>query len=299
MFQLNGNTVLFILCFMNTFYIVNIQSTDYQKIERAIEQSPELMKSVENSFLQFLFDKYFIKAPLEDDSMLNGSFDLCVDFIIFKMSAAQLVKPKPHEQWWEQCLGSQVSMLTFSQWLGDINAQSRVAVREHVKNKNYKSILDIPSGLCIDFFGFKHNGVDIDYYGIDITPKLVDYAQAQGINVHCGSIEEIPMRDASVDVCYARHILEHLDYYQKAISGLIRVATKEVIIVFFIKPGEKPDKIHYSDCGGYLLYHNYYNQQQLEQYVQTFSQVDKLEWEEVSSNEIILHIYLTTKQNSD
>lgn len=294
MFQLKRSAVLFILCFMNTFSIVNIQSIDYQKIERAVDQSPELMKSVENNFLQYLFDKYFLKASLEeDDSTLNVSFDLCVDFIIFKMSAAQLVKPKPHEQWWEQCLGSQVSMLTFSQWLGDINVQSRVAVREHVKNKKYKSILDIPSGLCLDFFGFKHNDVDIDYYGIDITPKLVDYAQAQGINVHCGSIEEISMQDASVDVCYARHILEHLDYYQKAISELIRVATKEVIIIFFIKPGEKPDKIHCNDCDGYLLYHNYYNQQQLEQYVQTFSQVDRFEWKEVSSNETILHIYLT------
>jgi len=86
MFQLNRSIVLFILCFMNIFYIVNIQSIDYQKIEQEVDQSPELMKSVENSFLQFLFDKYFIKSSLEDDSMLNVSFDLCVDFIIFKIS---------------------------------------------------------------------------------------------------------------------------------------------------------------------------------------------------------------------
>ncbi len=132
---------------------------------------------------------------------------------------------------------------------------------------------------------------------MDITPKLVDSAQAQGINVQCGSIEQIPMYDASVDVCYARHILEHLDYYHNALPELVRVAKKEVVIVFFIKPGNKPDTIDCSDCNGFLLYHNYYNQEKLENYITSLNSVDTIQWEDVLLDETILHIYL--KHSSD
>ena len=141
-----------------------------------------------------------------------------------------------HEQWWQKNCVVEKKLEEFSSWLGDLNADSRVKMRNYIKNKGYKSVLDIPSGLCIDFYGFKKDKTNINYHGIDITPYLVKRAKKLGISVSQGTIENIQLDDSSFDVAYARHILEHLNHYQKAINELVRVAEKEVIIIFFIKP---------------------------------------------------------------
>ena len=240
----------------------------------------------------------YCQTIMKGSSVVESSPDLYADFRLFEQ-VKKLSHLKPYELWWENSLGSQVSMQTFSSWLGDINVPSRVAVRKYLKAKKYSSILDIPSGMCIDFFGFKHDNIEIDYYGVEITPKLVCYGKKLGINVVLGSIEKIPMHNSCLDVCYARHILEHLDYYHKAISEMIRVAKKEVIIVFFIKPNNRPDHINYYEKNGYELYENHYNQQKIEKYVASLAQVDYFEWEQVKWREKSFHIYLTTKQNSD
>ncbi len=180
----------------------------------------------------------------------------------------------------------------FAKWLGDKDAQSRVVVRNYVKQKGYRSLLDIPSGLSIDYHSLKQDNTNIQYFGIDITDSLVKKARDKGINVQQGSIEKIPMEDASVDICYARHILEHLSYYEKALKELVRVAKKEVLVVFFIKPTKKDDVIDLAWVSFNQCYHNYYNQKRLEDYVTSLEGVDHFTWENVNKDENILHIYL-------
>jgi len=199
-----------------------------------------------------------------------------------------------YEIWWEKCLENNVSIATFEGWLGDIYSTSRVAMRRHVVQKNYKSILDVPSGLCIDYFGFKHDGITIDYQGVDITPKLVALAQKQNLPVIVGDIKSLPFQDNKFDICYARHILEHLSSYEQAINELIRVAKKEALITFFIQPQETQSisSAYYND---HLLYHNTYCRPALERFVLSNPKVSKLEWEYVDGREIILHIYLIAK----
>lgn len=197
---------------------------------------------------------------------------------------------KPHEQWWEMNLENRMN--EFAQWLGGENADSRVKMRQYVKQRGYKTFLDIPCGLCTEYFGYKKDNIEIDYYGVDITQKLVERGCGLGLNVIRGSIEEIPCYDLSIDVCYARHILEHLDYYKKAITELIRVAAKEVIVIFFIKPNDEPDKINSSMDSGALLYHNRYNKQKLSLYVMFHEKVENIQWEDINGQEVALHIYL-------
>ena len=198
---------------------------------------------------------------------------------------------KPHEQWWEKNVDAQLG--TFAQWLGDINADSRVKMRKYISSKGYKSILDIPCGLCTEFYGYERDGIAIDYYGVDITPKLVSRAKSLVLNVIRGSIEEIPFEDSSIDVCYARHILEHLDYYEKAVNDLIRVASKEVIVIFFIKPPiDKFDDIRPGMIDGALLYHNVYNRSKIEQFLNSNIKVIRTEWQDLNPNEVALHIYV-------
>lgn len=199
-----------------------------------------------------------------------------------------------YEEWWEQCLGNSVSMQTFASWLGDANSPSRVAMRKHVRLRGYKNLLDIPSGLCIDFFGLKQDKMAVRYTGVDVCQKLIKSAQSLGIQVIQGSIENIPSNASKFDIVYSRHILEHLPYYEKAVNELIRVAQKEVLIVFFIKLGAA-DIFNYSICDGHPLYHNHYNKQKFENFVKSNKKVASLEWETVNDKEEIVHIYLSNE----
>lgn len=200
---------------------------------------------------------------------------------------------KAHEQWWSNCLESKVSLKLFKKWLGGQNAESRIAMRRHIKEKGYSSILDVPCGLCVDYSGIKEENLPIQYTGLDITKKLVKNATRQGISAVLGSIERIPFEDNHFDICYARHILEHLDSYVLAVPELIRAAKKEVMIVFFLKPtSEAVDKINASPDRGFLLYHNQYSKPKLEEFVLANSKVHRIDWEEVGMTENILHIYL-------
>lgn len=210
---------------------------------------------------------------------------------MFMGSAQVLHSYKEYETWWEECLDEEVSLETFRNWLGGIDASSRVAMREHVRKMGYTSILDIPCGVCVDYYGFKKDQIEIAYQGMDITPKLVALNQANNIPVIQGSIEAIPFLDGQYEVCYARHILEHLENYEQALLELIRVASREVVVVFFINPISTHSEIHLDMCDGNLLYHNRYNKQDIEQLLINHPKVKRIEWVEMDS-ESILHIYL-------
>lgn len=194
---------------------------------------------------------------------------------------------KPHEEWWQKNWAGKDE-----NWLGGTKMISRAMMRSHVRQKGYKTILDIPCGNCIDYKGIKEENVPVHYTGMDITPLIVERANKLGINVKHGSIEAIPMADSSVDITYSRHILEHLSYYEKALAELIRVAAKEVFVVFFIKPMNQKDDVKTLDLNGFPVYHNRYDKAKLEQYVLNFAKVDHIEWEDIDRVEAILHIYV-------
>jgi ubiquinone/menaquinone biosynthesis C-methylase UbiE len=197
--------------------------------------------------------------------------------------------------WWEFCLGNTVSYTTFEGWLGGLNAPSRRAMRNHVKEAGYTSILDVPCGLCIDYMGLKNDKMNIAYYGADFTQKLIERAQKLGLAVRKADIEELPYSNNQFDVAYARHILEHLSSYKKAVAELIRVARYEVLIVFFIKPSDiENDVINCATLSDHKIYHNTYNKKNFEAYVLACPKVKSVSWENIGEQEQIAHIYLKT-----
>ncbi len=215
---------------------------------------------------------------------------------IFLIAVACLQLPhlnahKDYEIWWENCLENEISIDTFKNWLGDLNSPSRKAMRAHVKKMNYKSILDVPSGLAIDFFGLMEDNIPIQYQGLDITNKLVYLAKKNNIPVMLGDIKAIPFSDNSFDIAYARHILEHLESYEEALTELIRVGDKEALIVFFIKPREI-EHIKSTYENGFKLFHNTYCKSELETFIQANPKVNSYEWENIDDQETLLHIYL-------
>jgi ubiquinone/menaquinone biosynthesis C-methylase UbiE len=151
--------------------------------------------------------------------------------------------------------------------------------------KKYRSVLDCACGTCLDYFEYKKEGIPIKYKGVDLCIGLVEEAKSLGIDCDLGDIEDLPYEDESFDVVTARHILEHLDYYEKAISEMCRVARYEVLIVFFLAPQE----FEVLEKDGNLnneVNVNKYAKDKLEKYAMQFG---KIEWIPAGS-EIVLRI---------
>ena len=210
---------------------------------------------------------------------------------------------KKHEDWWERNLPNHEQMdigemgKTFRGWLRGINAESRLVFRDMLINNKYKSMLDCAAGLCDEYYGIKNNGINIKYSAIDITPKLVKYNFNKGIDIKESSIENILYPDNSFELCYGRHILEHLDYYENALSEMIRVAYKAVIVTFFRAPGAE-ETMDYLEKE--QLYQNIYNQSKMDKFILENKKVASLEWKQPvilkhkrwNTGEVILYIVL-------
>lgn len=210
---------------------------------------------------------------------------------------------KEHESWWQVNLPEAKEMdtddmgKTFRGWLRGINAESRIVFREFLKTQNYESMLDCASGLCDEYYGIKKNGIDIEYKALDITSKLVEYNKSKGVDILEGSIEKIPFDNNTFDLCYARHVLEHLDYYEVALKEMIRVARKGVVHTFFRKPMNDSDNIETYPAST-TLYQNVYSKEKMENFISTLDKVDTIKWLQPESlnhgrwynGEVILHI---------
>jgi len=199
---------------------------------------------------------------------------------------------KEYEKLWEYKSREKKNQDEFAGWWGNENAISRVLVRLHIIQKEYASILDAGCGFCMDYDALKRSCPEIKYLGLDISSTFVSKAQERGIPVELGRIQNIPCLDSSIDVVYARHILEHLDTYQDAIKEMVRVANKEVIIVFFMAPDKSAnDKGGMVNVGGYTTYQNRYSRSKMEAFLKTLDKVKSFSWQEVKNkDECILHI---------
>lgn len=205
------------------------------------------------------------------------------------------IELKEHEKWWEVKCKEKDKFDQFAGWIGGEDEFSRMLVRKHMSAKKYQSVLDIPCGLCIDYLPLKKINPALIYVGIDITESFV--SRAKGINIPAlhGRIQNIPCSDSSFDIAYSRHILEHLDSYEQAIKELVRVAKKEVLIVFFRKPQDKDtDVIMTGDyVDGFPIYHNLYSKTKFECFLNSITKIKNFIFEDVpGTDECILHIML-------
>lgn len=105
-------------------------------------------------------------------------------------------------------------------------------------------VVDAACGTCVNFETFKSMGVRCQYIGVDRTQGMLDESakRYQGISVMPGYVQELPLEDASADIVIMRHILEHLEEgYEDAIREGLRVANKELVLVFFLDPFNKEE----------------------------------------------------------
>jgi len=181
--------------------------------------------------------------------------------------------------WWDD----NYKRSDFRSWLTDKGSYSRSVVTGIAKR--YRSVLDCASGTCLDFFKYQADEVKIKYKGLDSCQGLVDEARTFGIDCDLGDIEALPYKDKSYDVVTARHILEHLDYYEKALSEMCRVAKYEVVVVFFLPPQDE-EVLEKDRNLNYAVNVNKYGGKKLEEFCKKFGSI---EWIKVGS-EVILRI---------
>ena len=94
-----------------------------------------------------------------------------------------------------------------------------------------------------------------------------------------------------------KEILEHLDYYENALSEMIRVAQKAVIVTFFRAPGPEETMDYLEEE---QLYQNIYSQPKIDKFILGNKKVESLAWMKPAilnhnrwnTGEVILHIVL-------
>lgn len=191
--------------------------------------------------------------------------------------------------WWNKNV--ETRMDDFKSWIGSFDKESKKMIRSHVINKKYKSILDCGSGLCSEYYGYKNDNYKIKYTGLDSCEKLVEINCNNGINVIKTDLEEkINIEDNSYDCVFCKDVLEHLSDYKLMLLEMIRIAKKEVIVGWFIKPISEETKINYWEEED--LYHNEYNINEIEDLLKSNNKVSNFEWKNVDDKEINLHIYI-------
>lgn len=194
------------------------------------------------------------------------------------------------QTWWDRHAIEQIEL--FTHWIGDHTAPSKVAARQYVISQGYKSILDCGCGTCSEYYGYKQDAPELAYFGVDSCLDLVALASKKGIpNVVYGDLESLPFADNFADVVYIRHVLEHLEGYESALKDAIRVASREVLVNWFIRCTDEDDLLNYDPVLD--LRHNRYNRLKLETFLSSQSEVEGFCWSECGNpDEELLHIKL-------
>ncbi len=114
-----------------------------------------------------------------------------------------------------------------------------------------ESVLDSGCGPAWNFDHFKEQGINVEYVGIDLSPKFVRVANQRlderyGIGpILLGDCRKLEFVDNLFDVVILQDILEHTNGYEKPIREALRVAKKRVIICLWQRFTESDeDKIN-------------------------------------------------------
>jgi len=125
----------------------------------------------------------------------------------------------------------QVLPCNVSEWQATTRQLSYVA-REDVAalvKAAGKNVLDVGCGIGLDYRYYK--GGDVEYYGVDVTPKFVEEAHRQGVPCQLGNVLHLPFADGSWDSVYCKDLLIHLppDKWRDALREMVRVARVQVV----------------------------------------------------------------------
>lgn len=199
------------------------------------------------------------------------------------------MKNEFEQTWWNTNLQDSHKFNEYLGWLGDKTSDSRVFIRDNIKQLNIKSIVDFGCGPCVDYVSLKDENYEFEYLGIDSCTHLKEYNESRGIPFLNSSVENTGLKSNQYELSYSRHVLEHLPTYKDALKEMIRVASRYAVHIFFIKP-EDEEKIDYWQEEN--LYHNHYSKKDIETFLKRNKKVNTFEWLDINDKEVALVINL-------
>ena len=192
--------------------------------------------------------------------------------------------------WWNKNIPGQ-RLEEFKSWLVDGYQSDRIYCRKHIANQKYQTFLDVGCGIAVEYFGFIDDAYPIEYTGMDSCNYLIDINRSKGIQMIEAELDNpLPVVDGYYDCVYAREIMEHLQFHRRTLDELIRIAKKEVIVTWFIRPDHEPEDIRYRADED--LFHNKYNVDNLEKFILSNDRVESLSWHNPNEKHAVLHIRL-------
>ncbi len=90
----------------------------------------------------------------------------------------------------------------FKRWLAGTDNQG------HYLSQPGQRVLDIGSGSCLSLLELRQLGVEP--YGVEADPNVAAIAQHYGLNVHIGSIHDIPFPGQVFDLITLNQVIEHV-----------------------------------------------------------------------------------------
>jgi ubiquinone/menaquinone biosynthesis C-methylase UbiE len=193
------------------------------------------------------------------------------------------------QTWWDDNLKKEYRFNEYLGWLGDASAESRVFMRDNIKELEIKSIADFGCGPCVDYVALKNEGYEFEYLGIDSCVHLKEVNESKDIPFINAPVEKTGLGENSYELSYSRHLLEHLPTYKDALKEMIRVSSKYVAHIFFIKPSDEEDINYWEEEN---LYHNHYKKSDIETYLRRNKKVESFEWLDINDKENALVIKL-------
>jgi ubiquinone/menaquinone biosynthesis C-methylase UbiE len=135
--------------------------------------------------------------------------------------------------WWNRNLSNEDALRTFKSWVGGTDAGAIA----HIQNRHYQSVLDVGCGMGLLGVALMKDDSTLFYVGLDSCSLLIkQIKQKQNLNVVTGDCEFLPIASDSFNMIYFRHVLEHLPDFKNALAESIRVANREVVVDFYLRP---------------------------------------------------------------
>jgi len=145
-------------------------------------------------------------------------------------------------------------------------------------------------------------GLPIKYLGVDIIPKNIDWCRENfkipwqvSFEVN-PSLHKIDQSDKSFDIVYSRHVVDHMESFEKAMYEMKRVSKNLIITVFWVPMSNQDEheikNIDYRPSGGKLYpneYTNSYSRKKVMEYLKSDSNWELLELaEEIGTHDWII-----------
>ena len=115
-----------------------------------------------------------------------------------------------------------------------LHASAHTGLIAEAKDKGFNSVLEVACGAGWNIPYFKQT--DLEYFGLDISETAVAIAALKfpenrffNIDIRDCSI----IADGSFDLVYNSSMLEHIGYFREAIAEMLRLARRELWILFF------------------------------------------------------------------